>query len=216
MASEMEDIVIVDDNPLLVSVLSEIFKECGATVRSASDGFEALATIRERVPNVLISDLNMPRMTGFELLSIVRRRFPMIAVIAMSGAYSGVSVPAGVAADGFYAKGSSSVARLFEIVRAIGDEAARNYARTVAPIWVASVPADDCDPLAVGIACPECLRTFSYRLDYLRTSFAEHPCPHCLHNMQLSIVRPQAGVDRTGLPFSTITNRLDATTTSSA
>jgi len=160
VASEMEDILIVDDNPLLVSVLSEIFKECGSTIRAASDGFEALATIRERVPDVLISDLNMPRMTGFELLLIVRRRFPMIAVIAMSGVYPGVAVPAGVAADGFYAKGSSSVARLFEIVRAIGDEAARNSAWAVAPIWIASVPAGDSDPSTVGVACPECLRTF--------------------------------------------------------
>jgi len=216
VASEMEDILIVDDNPLLVSVLSEIFKECGSTVRTASDGFEALTTIRERVPDVLISDLNMPRMTGFELLSIVRRRFPMIAVIAMSGAHSGMGVPSGVAADGFYAKGSSSVARLFEIVRAIGDEAARNSSRAVTPIWVASVPTGDSDPSTVGVACPECLRAFSYRLDYLQTPFAEHACPHCLHTMKLSIVRPQAGVDRSGLLFSTITNWHETTTRSIA
>jgi CheY-like chemotaxis protein len=85
VADQRYDVVVVDDNPLLVSVLSEIFKEYGCTVRTASDGFEALAIIRDRVPNILISDLNIPRMTGFELLSIIRRRFPMIAVIAMSG-----------------------------------------------------------------------------------------------------------------------------------
>jgi len=72
----MNDVVVADDNPILVSVLSEIFRECGYTVRTASDGFAALATIRDRVPDILISDLYMPRMTGFELLSIVRRRFP--------------------------------------------------------------------------------------------------------------------------------------------
>src|SRR5258708_36125097 len=111
----MNDLLVVEDNPVLVSVLSEIFKERGYIVRTATDGFAALATIRSRVPGILMSDLNMPLMSGFELLSIVRRRFPMIAVIAMSGAYSGVAVPRGVAADGFCAKGSSSVARLFEI-----------------------------------------------------------------------------------------------------
>ena len=104
MRKGVTDILVVDDNPLLVNVISEIFKECGCIVRTASDGFAALATIRDRVPDILISDLNMPRMSGFELLSIVRRRFPAIAVIAMSGAYSGVAVPQGVAADAFMPK----------------------------------------------------------------------------------------------------------------
>jgi CheY-like chemotaxis protein len=123
--NDMNDMLVVDDNPVLVSVLSEIFRELGYSVRAASDGFEALAAIRNRVPDILISDLNMPHMSGVELLSIVRRRFPTIAVIAMSGAYSGNSVPSGVAADGYYAKGSSRVARLFEILAAIADESTR-------------------------------------------------------------------------------------------
>lgn len=104
MRNEVTDILVVDDDPLLVNVISEIFKEFGLVVRTASDGFAALAAIRDRVPDILISDLNMPRMSGFELLSIVQRRFPAIAVIAMSGAYSGVAVPQGVAADAFMPK----------------------------------------------------------------------------------------------------------------
>ena len=64
MANEMNDLVVVDDNPVLVRVLSEIFKERGYIVRTASDGFAALATIRDRVPDILISDLNMPRMSA--------------------------------------------------------------------------------------------------------------------------------------------------------
>lgn len=130
--NDANDIVVVDDNQVLVSVLSQIFKELGYTVRTASDGFEALATIRERVPGILISDLNMPRMTGYELLSIVRRRFPTVAVIAMSGAYRGNDIPAGIAADGFYAKGGSSVARLLEILNSIADETTRRSKRAVA------------------------------------------------------------------------------------
>lgn len=107
---------MVDDNPVLVSVLAEILKEPGREVRCASDGFAALAQIRARVPDILVSDLNMPGMSGFELLSVVQRRFPAIAVIAMSGSYSGSQVPDGVAADAFCAKGAGSVERLVEIV----------------------------------------------------------------------------------------------------
>jgi CheY-like chemotaxis protein len=101
VAKEMNDVLVADDNQVLTSVLAEIFRESGYAVRTASDGFAALTSIRERVPEVLISDLNMPRMSEFELLSIVRRRFPSIAVIAMSGSYSGVTVPQGIAADAF-------------------------------------------------------------------------------------------------------------------
>jgi hypothetical protein len=54
----------------------------------------------------------------------------------MSGAYSGNSVPSGVAADGYYAKGSSRVARLFEILTAIADESTRRSTRAIAPIWI--------------------------------------------------------------------------------
>ena len=177
MRNEVTDILVVDDNLLLVNVISEIFKECGCIVRTASDGFAALATIRDRVPDILISDLNMPRMSGFELLSIVRRRFPAIAVIAMSGAYSGVAVPQGVAADAFYAKGSSSVARLFEILGAIKDETTRHSVRVAAPIWIPGVPIDRGCLATIAIACPECLRTFPHRVHDAKLLRTECCCP---------------------------------------
>lgn len=40
MANEMKEILVVDDNPVLLSLLSEILKEHGYTARTASDGFE--------------------------------------------------------------------------------------------------------------------------------------------------------------------------------
>jgi CheY-like chemotaxis protein len=204
----MNDVVVADDNPILVSVLSEIFRECGYTVRTASDGFAALATIRDRVPDILISDLYMPRMTGFELLSIVRRRFPTIAVIAMSGAYSGLVVPEGVAADGFYAKGSSSVARLFDILSAVKDEGTRKSARAATPIWIPSMTIEQDGLLTVAVACPECLRTFSHCVHALEFARTERCCPHCLHTMQLAIVRPSTDMDKKGLSLSATGRRM--------
>jgi DNA-binding NtrC family response regulator len=129
MRKEMNDIVVVDDNPAIRYGLSEIFKRRGYIVRTASDGFSALALIRERIPGILLSDLDMPGMSGFELLSVVRRRFPAIAVIAMSGAYSGVFVPPDVAADAFHAKSSNGAARLFEILWSIKGRDSRESMR---------------------------------------------------------------------------------------
>jgi Response regulator receiver domain len=161
MRKEMNDIVLVDDNQAILYGLSEIFKRRGYTVRTASDGFSALALLRDRIPGILLSDLEMPGMSGFELLSVVRRRFPAIAVIAMSGAYSGVFVPAGVTADAFYAKGSNSLARLFEILWSIEDIDSRESLReSVSPIWIPDLPAHECGYAGVAVSCPECLRSF--------------------------------------------------------
>lgn len=111
------NLLVVDDEPSIRMLMSHIFTQLGHRVRTAEDGFSALLEIRQEVPDVILSDLNMPGMSGFELLSIVRRRFPSIQVIAMSGAFSGPAVPAGVAAHAFYEKATSLV-DLLQIVNA--------------------------------------------------------------------------------------------------
>jgi DNA-binding NarL/FixJ family response regulator len=45
-----------------------------------------LVEIRKEIAEIILSDLNMPGMSGFELLSLVRARFPSIRLIAMSDA----------------------------------------------------------------------------------------------------------------------------------
>ena len=85
-------------------LLSQVLAKNGYTARSAADGFSALAEIQREVPDILISELNMPGMSGFELLRLVRRQFPSIRAIAIS-AFSGEEIPPGVAADAFFQKG---------------------------------------------------------------------------------------------------------------
>jgi CheY-like chemotaxis protein len=203
----MNDILVVDDNPALLGMLEEVFQWNGYTVRTASDGFEALAAIRDRLPDVLLSDLNMPRMSGFELLSIVRRRFPTMAVIAMSGDHSATLISRGIAADGFYPKGTASVARLFEILSEIDDEGARQSRRAAAPIWIPGVPIHQSDRSTTAVACPECLRAFSHPLNEGALLQQEIQCPHCSTPVRLALVRQPEAIDRTPLQFSTAENR---------
>jgi CheY-like chemotaxis protein len=101
-------LLIVDDVPMIRMSIFEMLCETGYSARYAEDGFTALAEIRKEIPDILLSDLNMPGMSGYELLSVVRRQFSSIQMIAMSGSYSGTSVPPGVIADAFYQKGSSA------------------------------------------------------------------------------------------------------------
>jgi len=66
-------LLIVDDEPSTRTLLGQIFRGMGHAVRVAEDGFAALEEIRAEKPDILVSDLNMPRMSGFELLSVVAR-----------------------------------------------------------------------------------------------------------------------------------------------
>ncbi len=100
-------LLIVDDEPSIRTLLAHALARSGYCVQSCAGGLSALSTIRQEIPDILLSDLNMPGMSGFELLAIIRERFPGIKTIAMSGAYSGTDMPAGVVADAFYGKGSN-------------------------------------------------------------------------------------------------------------
>jgi|SRR5437899_13036798 len=96
------EILLVDDDEAVRDSIGSFLKAAGYEVSLAKDGFDALLQLRSAFPTVIISDLNMPQMSGFEFLSIVRRRFPHMSVIAMSGAYQvGDAVPGGVIADAF-------------------------------------------------------------------------------------------------------------------
>src|SRR6476659_397320 len=100
-------ILVVDDDPSIREVIAILLRESGYDVWTARNGFDALLQLKSISTAVIISDLNMPEMSGFELLSVVRRRFPEIPVVAASGAYeAGEHIPCLVIADAFYGKGN--------------------------------------------------------------------------------------------------------------
>ena len=86
-------ILVVDDEHINRSVLAKILRTSGYDVSIAHDGFDALLKVMEHNPQLIVSDLQMPRMSGFELLSVVRRRFPDIPVMSTSGAYEPALIP---------------------------------------------------------------------------------------------------------------------------
>ena len=72
MPDEKVRLLIVDDEPAIRMSMSHVLAEIGYRVRSAEDGFSALRELKKEIPDILVSDLNMPGMSGFELLSVVR------------------------------------------------------------------------------------------------------------------------------------------------
>ena len=183
-------LLVVDDEALVRTCLSDMLTRSGYTVRDASDGFSALAAIREEIPDLILSDLNMPGMSGFEFLSIVRRRFPSIRVIAMSSAFSGVDLPKGVAADAFYQKGThpTFMLRVVEDMIRPGQSLVTRRLRHLAPIWVPTNGHNASGETYVTITCPECLRAFPQVFDQSAATPLETRCAWCRVPIQCAIV----------------------------
>lgn len=191
MPNTKAKVLVVDDEPLIRTTMSMVLAEMGYQVRSAEDGFCALREIHQEMPDILLTDLNMPDMSGFELLSVVGRRFPAVHKIAMSGAYLGTEVPSGVSADAFYQKGSG-VEALLQILGALPhiDQLARQPFSSAAPLWIHRNGHGSEAEACVTISCPVCLRSFPQAIDDSDGLMRETDCIHCSNPIQYTIVQP--------------------------
>lgn len=61
-------VLVVDDEPDNLELISFALENSGASVTSVNCGTEALRAISENLPDILVSDISMPRMDGYELL----------------------------------------------------------------------------------------------------------------------------------------------------
>ena len=80
--------MIVDDEDFIRRILSRIITRQGYSVGQAQDGVDALAKLRQKTYDVVVSDISMPKMNGMELLSEVKRHYPETAVVLVT-AYPG-------------------------------------------------------------------------------------------------------------------------------
>jgi CheY-like chemotaxis protein len=89
-----------------------VLTEAGFDVQEAQDGVDALAKLRGPTPNVIISDLQMPRMAGPEFISVVRHRFPHIPVVVLSGEIQSYHLSQEIMADLWLEKGKLQIKEL--------------------------------------------------------------------------------------------------------
>jgi CheY-like chemotaxis protein len=96
--------LVVDDSMLIRHSVCRFLEERGFIVESATNGVEALEVLNNFVPDLIITDLSMPRMGGAELVSRVRQldvfaETPIIVLAARRNASQMASdLPAGTAA----------------------------------------------------------------------------------------------------------------------
>ena len=149
-------VLVVDDEPSLREVTRAVLESQGYEVLTVADGLDGLNALSQSLPDVIISDLNMPRMSGFEFLAIVRKRFPRIATIAISGDYIMGENPSGILADAFLPKGRYTVKELLEKVTKLLAASPIRSEREKSDFAPLFVPRDGAGYLI--ITCPKCLR----------------------------------------------------------
>ncbi len=98
-------ILVVDDEPAVRENLGMLLESVGYDVAMAANGVNAVSQLGRTVPDLIVTDLNMPEMSGMELIAHVRSRHPAMLIVAMSGDYQDEAVPAGIIADRYYPKG---------------------------------------------------------------------------------------------------------------
>jgi CheY-like chemotaxis protein len=149
-------LLVIDDEPFSRELFQRSLSTQGYEVCVARDGFAALAQMRGALPDLIVSDLKMPNMSGFEFLSIARRRFPQIPTIAVSGEFHPPVEPLGVLADAFLVKPFRFEELLAKIADLLHDAPPRPaIKRDRAPVWVPR------NGEYYVITCTDCLRSFS-------------------------------------------------------
>jgi len=78
-------VLVVDDEPLVADTLSAILENAGFSILTAYDGRTALQLASHGVPDLLISDVAMPRMSGVELAVQLLEAIPECKVLLFSG-----------------------------------------------------------------------------------------------------------------------------------
>ncbi|MDR2214140.1 MAG: response regulator [Pseudomonadales bacterium] len=117
-------IVIVEDEPDILEVLSYNLKREGYKVQSASDGVNALALVRRELPDLVLLDLMLPGMDGIELCGTLKKdpqtQHCLIIMVTAKGEESDIVLGLGVGADDYIAKPFSPrelVARVKAVLR---------------------------------------------------------------------------------------------------
>jgi two-component system, cell cycle sensor histidine kinase and response regulator CckA len=83
-------VLIVDDDRMVLSLLTRILEAEGWRVYSATDGIDALTFLdTDARVDIVVSDVMMPRLDGRELAAELGKRFPRLPVLLISGAHLG-------------------------------------------------------------------------------------------------------------------------------
>ncbi len=78
-------VLVVEDDEAIRLYIGEVLREAGCRVLTASDGIEAVEILGASPADLLITDYNMPRMSGLELMRWCQALLPRLPILLISG-----------------------------------------------------------------------------------------------------------------------------------
>lgn len=81
----MSTILVIDDEPGIRTVLTDILEDEKYTVLTAGDGFEGLSILKEQNVDLVILDIWLPNMGGIDVLKEIKHDYPDLEVVIISG-----------------------------------------------------------------------------------------------------------------------------------
>jgi DNA-binding response OmpR family regulator len=123
----MARILLVDDDPALLEVLGIAVTDAGHELLTAPDGAAAIATIGSSHPDLVVSDVNMPRLDGFSLCRRVREAGLAIPIVLLTSRDGEIDEALGLelGADDFVSKPFSTRVLMARIASLLRREAMR-------------------------------------------------------------------------------------------
>lgn len=122
-SSSMLDVLVVDDEPEMASALSEMLESEGIKAAFVTDPVVALEKIRARTARVLLTDMNMPRLTGMDLVRTLHQEKLEIPVLLLTafGSVQGAEAAVREGAFHYLTKPINSIDLMLWIRRALED-----------------------------------------------------------------------------------------------
>lgn len=79
-------VLVVDDHPMVLEGMRSMLAQISFAnlIGVASNAWEAIEKIKEQLPDIVLTDINMPDVSGIELAEKIRKEFPSVKIVAMS------------------------------------------------------------------------------------------------------------------------------------
>ncbi len=117
------DILIVEDHPTMREAMRMVLEHEGFEIREAADGQSALAMVRERPPDLMFLDLNIPGASGADVLREIKgdpATASVRVVIVTATGEEGREYVLSLGADEYFTKPFSPLALLRTVERTLG------------------------------------------------------------------------------------------------